>query len=583
MPVRPPNLEYGVDERPPPGHIALLGLQFAVIISVYLVIIVIIVRAAGVPEDIATSAVSAGMIALAIGTALQALPRGPIGSGFLAPPVFSAIYLGPSILAAQTGGLHAVFAMTVFAGVVEIIASRCLDRLRLIIQPTISGLIICVIGLELGIVGMQHVLDVGGAGTPTLQRHVLVSLITLTVAIGLSVWARGIWRMIASLTALLTGMAASLMFGIYDPDSGTRLAGAAWVAIPSFSHIGLKFEPELIAAFLAAGVAATLRTVGVVTTCQRVNDAAWQAPDYPNIKKGVLADGIGCTLGGLLGTPGMNIAPSLVGVSVAAGVTSRVIAFACAGVLILMAFLPKMAVGFLVLPMSVAGAILVFTASLMFSAGVQLMTSKPLDTRAVFVIGIAILIGLVRETNPAFFASLPEPLHVLGSSVLALSLTAAIGLTLLFRIGRRQEELITWRKSDEALVDLTHKLAAHAADWTLTPELIHRVEANVGQTLHLLKESGMIRRPLAIALRQHRGALEVEMTYEGKPLTVPELNAQEEEPNEETPAMAGLQRVAIGVYPDSANTTVAGSRVRITLAFNAKSEGSAAPAAPASK
>ena len=571
MPERPPNLEYGVDEQPPREQIGLLGVQFAVIISVYLVIIVIIVRAAGVPADVATSAVSAGMIALAVGTALQALPRGPIGSGFFAPPVFSAIYLGPSLLAAKIGGLPAVFAMTIFAGAVEIIASRFLDRLRLIIQPTISGLIICVIGLELGIVGMQQSLDVAGSGTAALQWHVLVSLITISVAIGLSVWARGIWRMIASLTALLTGMAASLIVGIYEPGSAARLADSAWLALPSFNHLGYSFEPELIAAFLAAGIAATLRTVGVVTTCQRVNDAAWQEPDYRNIKKGVLADGIGCTLGGLLGTPGMNIAPSLVGVSVAAGVTSRVIAFACAAVLVLMAFLPKVAMAFLVLPMSVAGAILVFTASLMFAAGVQLMTSKPLETRTMFVIGVAILIGLTKETNPEFFERLPEPLHIIGDSVLALSLVAAIGLTLLFRIGRREEELISWHKSDEALAALTKDLDAHAVDWALTPETIRRVSTNVGQTLHLLKENGMIRRPLVIALRHYHSTVEVEMSYDGKPLTVPDLHSQETEPNEETPAMAGLQRVAIGVYPDTANTTIAGSRVKIHLAFNAKS------------
>jgi len=581
MSERPANLEYSVDEQPPPEQIVLLGIQFAVIISVYLVIIVIIVRAAGVSQDVATSAVSAGMIALALGTALQALPRGPIGSGFLGPPVFSAIYLGPSLLAARIGGLPAVFAMTIFAGAVEIIASRFVDRLRLIIQPTISGLIICVIGLELGIVGMQHSLDVSGAGTAALRWHVLVSLVTLSVAIGLSVWARGIWRMIASLMALLTGMAASLIVGIYAPGSGARLADASWIAVPSFIHIGYRFEPELIAAFLAAGIAATLRTVGVVTTCQRINDAAWQEPDYRNIKKGVLADGIGCAAAGLLGTPGMNIAPSLVGVSVAAGVTSRVIAFACAAVLIVMAFLPKVAMAFLVLPMSVAGAILVFTASLMFAAGVQLMTSKPLDTRAMFIIGIAILIGLTRLTNPEFFQHLPEPLHVIGDSVLALALVAAIGLTLLFRIGRHEEELITWHKSDEALSALTKDLDAHATDWTLTPEMIRRVETNVGQTLHLLKENGMIRRPLVVALRHYGSTVEVEMSYDGRPLNVPGLHSQEAEPNEETPAMAGLQRVAIGVYPDSANTAVAGQRVKIRLSFNAKSNGQSQRPEPA--
>jgi hypothetical protein len=76
---------------------------------------------------------------------------------------------------------------------------------------------------------------------------------------------------------------------------------------------------------------------------------------------------------------------------------------------------------------------------------------------------------------------------------------------------------------------------------------------------------------LAIALRHYGSTVEVEMSYDGRPLTVPDLRSQEAEPNEETPVMAGLQRVAIGVYPDSANTAVAGSRVKIHLSFDAQS------------
>ena len=58
-------------------------------------------------------------VGLAIGTLLQALPRGPVGSGFLAPPVFSAIYLAPSVLAAEKGGMPLVFGLTLLAGAVE--------------------------------------------------------------------------------------------------------------------------------------------------------------------------------------------------------------------------------------------------------------------------------------------------------------------------------------------------------------------------------------------------------------------------------------------------------------------------------
>jgi hypothetical protein len=67
------------------------------------------------------------------------------------------------------------------------------------------------------------------------------------------------------------------------------------------------------------------------STCQKINDTDWKRPDLGPIQRGILADGIGCMVGGLLGVMGMNIAPSLVGVSKATGATRRYIAFSWRG------------------------------------------------------------------------------------------------------------------------------------------------------------------------------------------------------------------------------------------------------------
>src|SRR5215469_13482600 len=64
-------------------------------------------------------ALSWSMIVLAIGTTMQALPKGPIGSGYLAPRVMTAIYVGPSLEAVRLGGLALMGGMTIFGGAVE--------------------------------------------------------------------------------------------------------------------------------------------------------------------------------------------------------------------------------------------------------------------------------------------------------------------------------------------------------------------------------------------------------------------------------------------------------------------------------
>jgi len=130
-PMRPESLLYAVDEVPPPSRLAILGLQYAVQVAVYLVIVVIVLRHAHVSHEVGIGVLSCACVAIAIGTALQALPRGPVGSGFLAPPVFSAIYLAPSVLAAEIGGLPLVFGMTIFAALLELLLSFCLRRLQM--------------------------------------------------------------------------------------------------------------------------------------------------------------------------------------------------------------------------------------------------------------------------------------------------------------------------------------------------------------------------------------------------------------------------------------------------------------------
>ena len=56
--------------------------------------------------------------------------------------------------------------------------------------------------------------------------------------------------------------------------------------------------------------------------------------------------------------------------------------------MILLAFLPKLAAVFAVMPDPVMGAILVYVACYMILAGIQVITSRMLDARRIFVVGI---------------------------------------------------------------------------------------------------------------------------------------------------------------------------------------------------
>jgi xanthine permease XanP len=139
---RPVELIYALDERPPWLQLLALGFQHVAVICPYLVMVVLVVEAAKLPHGTAQSAVGLAMIAVAFTTVLQSLRVGQVGSGYLCPPVVSAIYLPSSIAAAASFGLPAVCGMVMFAGACEVGVSFLIKRTRKLVeeQSFISGL-----------------------------------------------------------------------------------------------------------------------------------------------------------------------------------------------------------------------------------------------------------------------------------------------------------------------------------------------------------------------------------------------------------------------------------------------------------
>jgi NCS2 family nucleobase:cation symporter-2 len=322
--TRPQDLIYAVDALPPWPCLVFLGAQHAVLMSVYLVLIVIVFRSAQASHTATLSALSLGMIALEISAALQAIWKGPVGSGYLAPPGNFGDLHWSAVFAADTGGLPAVFAMTLFAGLVEIGLAPLLPRLRGLFPPAISGFIVAIVGLQLGVIGMGDLLGVEHIERPTFSYHLMVGFLTLATMCGLTVWGRGVVRLICSVLGIVIGMVGSSALGLVSTDEMAGSINAPTVAILEPRYLAYDFRFSLISAFLMAGTAAMLCTVGVITTCQKINDAEWKRPDLGPIQRGILAEGIGCMLGGLSGVIGMNTAPSLVGVSKVTGATSAI-------------------------------------------------------------------------------------------------------------------------------------------------------------------------------------------------------------------------------------------------------------------
>jgi xanthine permease XanP len=153
MPERPKDLIYALDEKPPLQLLA-LGFQHVAVICPYLVMVALVADAAKLPHDHARNAMALAMIAVAFLTVLQSLRIGRIGSGYLCPPVVSAIYLPSSIAAATHFGFPVACGMVIFAGACETLIGRLVNNLRKLFPAVVAGVVIIAVGIELGKIGL---------------------------------------------------------------------------------------------------------------------------------------------------------------------------------------------------------------------------------------------------------------------------------------------------------------------------------------------------------------------------------------------------------------------------------------------
>src|SRR5215471_16794499 len=154
MAERPKELTYGLDERPPALELVALGFQHASAICPYLVMVALVAGAGKLSHDAARNALALAMIAVALLTILQSLRLGWLGSGYLCPPVVSAIYLPSSMAAAAKFGFATVCGMVIFAGACEALVARFVNRLRKLFPAVVSGVVILAVGIELGKIGL---------------------------------------------------------------------------------------------------------------------------------------------------------------------------------------------------------------------------------------------------------------------------------------------------------------------------------------------------------------------------------------------------------------------------------------------
>jgi xanthine permease XanP len=207
--AKPADLVFGLDERPPIASWLVLGFQHVAVICPYLVLVALVVESAQLPADRAVSFMAMAMLGIAIYTLLQVNRWGPVGSGYLCPPVVSAIYLSACIAAAAKGGMPLVAGMIVVSGLAECGLARIVGKFRKVFPAVVSGIILMAVGLDLAHIGMGIAWSPNLPGSREFGSVEIVFGVTLVTMVALSVWGSGPLRLYCALIGLIAGYLAA--------------------------------------------------------------------------------------------------------------------------------------------------------------------------------------------------------------------------------------------------------------------------------------------------------------------------------------------------------------------------------------
>jgi NCS2 family nucleobase:cation symporter-2 len=569
--ARPTSLIYAVDERPPVVVLMVSALQHLVTIgSIGAVFPLLVLQAAEAPAATVVRVISASMLALGIATLLLCHRSRRLGTGYLVPSVFTAAYLPASIVAVKEGGWPLVCGMTMLAGVVEMILSRFVHRLRPYLPTEIAGFAVLMIGLTLGILGFNLVTGVSAAGEsmgPDAGAHALLGTACVAFMIALNIWGSKSLRLFGVLIGLIVGYIAAVFAGMVN-FSEAQSSFAAAIAPPLPLTGWPAFSTDLIVPFAVGAVACALRAMGDITTAQKANDAQWQRPDMASMQSGLLADGLGSVVAGLLGTVGVNSFSGSIGLSIATGVTSRAVGYATGVLFIFVSFMPPLSELLALMPRPVMGAILIFTACFILLSGMQVITSRLMDGRRTLVIGAGLLLGFSRYLFPAFYAAAPSYLQPVVSSPLVIGLLTALGLNLVFRIGIKKTAETTYTPGADRLEVLAAFAMERGGVWGARRDVMERVAnamVECAECLAFLIKAGTSAR-FALAFDEYR--IDLVLRYGGKPFVVDGTMPSAEELLADEAQVSRLAVLMIRRLASRLNVTTSGELQRVTMSFD---------------
>ncbi|MBS4536121.1 NCS2 family nucleobase:cation symporter [Clostridium sp. D2Q-14] len=347
-----------------------------------------------------------------------------LGSSFAFIPVIGAVaskfgdlrYVQGGIMAA--GLLYLMFALLIKLFGVE--------KIKSFFPPIVTGPMIIVIGLILS----PTALEMASTNWP-------VALIVVATVIIVSIFGKGIFKIIPILCGVLVGYILSMMLGIVDY---TPITEASMISVPEFTLP--KFSIEAIAIIAPIVLAVFMEHIGDITTNGAVVGKNFL--EDPGLHRTLLGDGLATLFAGFVGGPAnttygentsvlamtKNYDPSILRISAVIAIT--------------ISFIGKIGAILQTIPEAVMGGVSLILFGMIASVGIRTLTTAKVDFSSnrnlivaslILVIGIGTEIlkvkqGLYTADGVQAFTGLISIQITDSIQIVGLSLAAIVGITI---------------------------------------------------------------------------------------------------------------------------------------------------------
>ena len=399
------RIRYEPDDRCPPLVALGVAMQGVVLVLANTVLMVtIIVRAAGEDDSYLAWAVFAALIIAGVTTALQAAHVGRIGAGHVLMTGAGPHFIAISVVALTEAGLATLASLIVVSSLFQFAMAAWLPFLRRLVTPIVSGTALMLIAVTVMPIAVGRIAD-APEGTPA-AGSLIVAGVTLLVTTAMALRATGVWRLWAPLSGILAGSVVAPFFGLYDVRPVTA---ASWFALPDLSGWpGLDVTLDarfwaLLPVFAIVAVVAAIKTSSDGVVIQRASSRSPHATDFRLVQGALNASGVGILLSGIAATPPVIVyLPSSVSLINLTGVAARTVGYVIGGILFALAFLPKLTAMLLAVPGPVMGAILLIIMGLLFVEGIRTVAQDGLDPAKGLVVGVALALGVALDDGSVF-------------------------------------------------------------------------------------------------------------------------------------------------------------------------------------